>query len=50
MWGSASEVVEKFRARAPLGYTDIIVRHLTDDHPRVSGSLARLGEVRQALW
>jgi hypothetical protein len=32
-----------------LGYTDVIVRHPTDDQPRVLGSLARLAEVRQAL-
>jgi hypothetical protein len=43
------QVVEKFRALAPLGYTDIIVRHLTDDHAKVLGSLARLADVRQAL-
>ena len=48
-WGSIAEVVEKLRALAPLGYTDIIVRHLTDDHPKVLGSLARLAEVRKVL-
>jgi hypothetical protein len=42
-------VVERFSALAALGYTDIIVRHLTDDHPKVLGSLARLREVREAL-
>ena len=31
VWGSVAEVTEKFRALAPLGYTDIIVRHITDD-------------------
>jgi alkanesulfonate monooxygenase SsuD/methylene tetrahydromethanopterin reductase-like flavin-dependent oxidoreductase (luciferase family) len=49
VWGSVSEVVEKFRALAPLGYTDIIVRHLTNDHVKVLGSLSRLAEVRQAI-
>ena len=48
-WGSVAEVAEKFRALEPLGYTDIIVRHLTNDHAKVLGSLARLAEVRQAL-
>lgn len=48
-WGSIAEVVEKLRALAPLGYTDVIARHLTDDHPKVLGSLARLAEVRKAL-
>ena len=45
----STQVVEKFRALEPLGYTDIIVRHLTDDHAKVLGSLARLAEVRKAL-
>jgi alkanesulfonate monooxygenase SsuD/methylene tetrahydromethanopterin reductase-like flavin-dependent oxidoreductase (luciferase family) len=49
VWGSVAEVAEKFRALGPLGYTDIIVRHLTNDHAKVLGSLARLAEVRQAL-
>ena len=49
VWGSVSEVVEEFRALAPLGYTDIIVRHLTNDHVKVLGSLSRLAEVRQAI-
>ena len=31
------------------GYTDVIVRHLTNDHAKVLGSLARLAEVRRAL-
>jgi len=49
VWGSVAEVVEKLRALGPLGYTDVIVRHLTDDHAKVLGSLARLAEVRKAL-
>ena len=49
VWGSVAEVVDKFRALQPLGYTDIIVRHLTDDHAKVLGSLTRLAEVRRAL-
>jgi alkanesulfonate monooxygenase SsuD/methylene tetrahydromethanopterin reductase-like flavin-dependent oxidoreductase (luciferase family) len=49
VWGSVAEVVDKFRALASLGYTDIIVRHLTDDQSQVLGSLARLAEVRKAL-
>jgi hypothetical protein len=32
-----------------MGYTDVIVRHLTDDQPKVLGSMARLAEVRRAL-
>jgi alkanesulfonate monooxygenase SsuD/methylene tetrahydromethanopterin reductase-like flavin-dependent oxidoreductase (luciferase family) len=49
VWGSVDQVVEKFRALAAMGYTDVIVRHLTDDHARVLGSLERLAAVRAAL-
>jgi alkanesulfonate monooxygenase SsuD/methylene tetrahydromethanopterin reductase-like flavin-dependent oxidoreductase (luciferase family) len=49
VYGTVDEVVEKFRALGAMGYTDVIVRHLTDDQPRVLGSLARLAEVRAAL-
>ena len=49
VWGSVSEVVDRLGAFAPLGYTDIIVRHLTNDHAKVLGSLARLAAVRKAL-
>jgi alkanesulfonate monooxygenase SsuD/methylene tetrahydromethanopterin reductase-like flavin-dependent oxidoreductase (luciferase family) len=47
--GSVEEVVAQFRPLAGLGYTDVIVRHLTDDQPKVLGSMARLAEVRRAL-
>ena len=49
VWGSVAEVTDKLRALEPLGYTDIIVRHITDNHPKVLDSLARLAEVRRAL-
>jgi alkanesulfonate monooxygenase SsuD/methylene tetrahydromethanopterin reductase-like flavin-dependent oxidoreductase (luciferase family) len=47
--GSVDEVIRRFRALGALGYTDVIVRHLTDDQAKVLASLARLGEVRAAL-
>jgi alkanesulfonate monooxygenase SsuD/methylene tetrahydromethanopterin reductase-like flavin-dependent oxidoreductase (luciferase family) len=47
--GSVDEVIRRFRALGALGYTDVIVRHLTGDQPKVLGSLARLAEVRAAL-
>jgi len=47
--GPVAGVVERFSALAALGYTDVIVRHLTDDQSKVLGSLARLREVREAL-
>ena len=47
--GPVARVVERFSALAALGYTDVIVRHLTDDQSKVLGSLARLREVRETL-
>ena len=47
--GSAAEVIEALRPFGAMGYTDVIVRHLIDDQPKVLGSMARLAEVRQAL-
>jgi alkanesulfonate monooxygenase SsuD/methylene tetrahydromethanopterin reductase-like flavin-dependent oxidoreductase (luciferase family) len=47
--GSVDEVAEQFRGFAKLGYTEISVRHLTNDQPRVLGSLERLAAVRVAV-
>ncbi len=47
--GSVDEVTEQFRAFGKVGYTDILVRHLTNDQPKVLGSLERLAAVRAAL-
>lgn len=47
--GSVDDVVERLRALGTMGYTDVIVRHLTDDQAEVLGSLRRLGRVREAL-
>jgi alkanesulfonate monooxygenase SsuD/methylene tetrahydromethanopterin reductase-like flavin-dependent oxidoreductase (luciferase family) len=47
--GSVDEVSERFRAFGNMGYTDILVRHLTNDQPKVLGSLERLAAVRAAL-
>lgn len=47
--GTVDEVVERFRALGGLGYTDVIVRHVTDEQPYVLASLARLAQVRKAL-
>ena len=49
VYGSVVEVTDQLRALGAMGYTDVIVRHLTDDQPRVLGSLSRLGLVRDAL-
>ncbi len=47
--GSVEQVAERFAELAPLGYTDVIVRHLTSDQPKVLGSLSRLRKVRESL-
>jgi alkanesulfonate monooxygenase SsuD/methylene tetrahydromethanopterin reductase-like flavin-dependent oxidoreductase (luciferase family) len=47
--GTVEEVIARFRALGELGYTDVIVRHLTNDQPRVLASLGRLEQVRRAL-
>ena len=47
--GSVDEVADEFRTFAGIGYTDILVRHLTNDQPEVLASLERLATVRAAL-
>ena len=47
--GSIDEVADQFRVFGELGYTDMLLRHLTNDQPKVLGSLERLGKVRAAL-
>jgi alkanesulfonate monooxygenase SsuD/methylene tetrahydromethanopterin reductase-like flavin-dependent oxidoreductase (luciferase family) len=47
--GSVGEVAEQLRASEEIGYTEILVRHLTNDQPKVLGSLERLATVRPAL-
>jgi alkanesulfonate monooxygenase SsuD/methylene tetrahydromethanopterin reductase-like flavin-dependent oxidoreductase (luciferase family) len=47
--GSVDEVAERFRTFAKIGYTDILVRHLTNDQAKVLDSIERLAAVRAAL-
>jgi alkanesulfonate monooxygenase SsuD/methylene tetrahydromethanopterin reductase-like flavin-dependent oxidoreductase (luciferase family) len=47
--GSVDQVAARFRELEAMGYTDVIARHCTNDHAKVLGSFARLGEVRRAL-
>jgi hypothetical protein len=47
--GSVAHVTERFRELNAMGFTDVIVRHLTTDHGKVLASFARLAEVRRAL-
>lgn len=48
-YGSGETVAAKFRDYAAMGYTDVIVRHMTDDQEQVLGSIGRLAEVRRAV-
>jgi alkanesulfonate monooxygenase SsuD/methylene tetrahydromethanopterin reductase-like flavin-dependent oxidoreductase (luciferase family) len=48
-WGSVATVARAFREYAAMGYTDVIIRHLTDDQGEVLGSMRRLSEVRKAV-
>lgn len=48
-YGGPESVAAQLREYAAMGYTDIIVRHLTDDHEKVVGSLRRLRGVREAV-
>lgn len=47
--GTVDAVGEQLVSLATLGYTDVIVRHLADDHAAVLGSFERLGAVRAAI-
>jgi alkanesulfonate monooxygenase SsuD/methylene tetrahydromethanopterin reductase-like flavin-dependent oxidoreductase (luciferase family) len=47
--GETGAVGDAFAAFGAMGYTDIIVRHLADDHAAVLSSFERLGTVRASL-
>jgi alkanesulfonate monooxygenase SsuD/methylene tetrahydromethanopterin reductase-like flavin-dependent oxidoreductase (luciferase family) len=49
VYGSVATVAAKFKALAAMGYTDVIIRHIVDDQPKVLASYARLEEVRRAV-
>ena len=38
-----------FRALAAMGYTDVIIRHLTNDQEQVLGSMKRLKAVKELV-
>ena len=48
-WGTPEQVAQAFRDYAAMGYTDIIVRHLTDNQDQVLTSLAELAHVVRLL-
>ncbi len=47
--GGPAEVAARFTSYAAMGYTDVVVRHLADDHGDVLASIHRLGEVRDLV-
>jgi len=47
--GGPEEVAEAFLALGELGYTDVLVRHLADDHDEVLASFERLAAVRDLV-
>jgi alkanesulfonate monooxygenase SsuD/methylene tetrahydromethanopterin reductase-like flavin-dependent oxidoreductase (luciferase family) len=47
--GTVDEVAARFAELAKLGFTEVLIRHLTNDHAKVLGSFARLARVRQAV-
>jgi alkanesulfonate monooxygenase SsuD/methylene tetrahydromethanopterin reductase-like flavin-dependent oxidoreductase (luciferase family) len=47
--GTVAQVVDRFGTLGAMGFSDVIVRHLTTDHAKVLASFARLGEVRRTL-
>ncbi|MFN0145326.1 MAG: LLM class flavin-dependent oxidoreductase, partial [Dehalococcoidia bacterium] len=49
IYGSVDTVVAKMKSYEARGFTDMIIRHLTDDQPKVLASMKRLGAVREAL-
>lgn len=44
--GDVALVAEQFRALGDLGFTDVLIRHLADDHREVLASFGRLADVR----
>jgi alkanesulfonate monooxygenase SsuD/methylene tetrahydromethanopterin reductase-like flavin-dependent oxidoreductase (luciferase family) len=47
--GGPERVAAEFSALAKMGYTDVIVRHLADDHDEVLASFERLARVRGSV-
>ncbi len=49
VYGAPGDVAERFAELAAMGYTDVIVRHIADDHDAVLRSFAQLPAVREQL-
>jgi alkanesulfonate monooxygenase SsuD/methylene tetrahydromethanopterin reductase-like flavin-dependent oxidoreductase (luciferase family) len=49
VYGDANEVAQRFAQLGEMGYTDVIVRHLADDHDAVLRSFEQLARVHDML-
>lgn len=49
VFGSVQQVAEQFLALREMGYTDVIVRHLTNEQSKVLASYERLARVRELV-
>ena len=47
--GGPEEVAEEILRLGEVGYTDVLIRHLADDHGEVLASFERLAEVRELV-
>lgn len=47
--GGVEQVAEAFAQLGELGYSDVVIRHLAEDHAEVLASFERLAEVRRLL-
>jgi alkanesulfonate monooxygenase SsuD/methylene tetrahydromethanopterin reductase-like flavin-dependent oxidoreductase (luciferase family) len=47
--GGPDEVAEQLRSFAPMGYEEVLVRHLAEDHTEVLASFERLAAVRREV-
>jgi len=47
--GGPEQVAEAFLGLAEMGYTDVLIRHLADDHDEVLASFVRLATVRSLV-
>jgi alkanesulfonate monooxygenase SsuD/methylene tetrahydromethanopterin reductase-like flavin-dependent oxidoreductase (luciferase family) len=49
VYGSAEEVADGLRVYGDMGYTDILIRHITNEQGLVLGSIERAGRVRELV-
>ncbi len=49
VYGSVEEVAEQLRQYSEMGYTDVLIRHITNEQAQVLASIERAGRVRELL-